>query len=149
MLQVIIQVILSLSAVQAQYEQSCSDFYSQRNFKLTGHVLTKIDHSNSLTNCITKCSLKTTCHSVNYHHGDGVCELNDASHLNQPVSLVPGDGYQYLNYHHRPSTNCSKKYCSRITDSCEIESDGQHYRCISCRGIYNILNYGGKGRKET
>jgi len=135
MLHAVISVILVISSVKlVQSQESCSLYYTQNNFKLTGHVVKKVN-SPTKDRCIDECKLHTKCHSINYHHGDSVCELNDASHLNQPVSLVPGDGYQYVNYHHRKPTSCSSKFCS-YPEVCSVKSNGKDYSCGICTGIH-------------
>jgi len=129
-------VILSVKLVQSQ--ETCDSFYAQSNFKLTGHVVKTVNHSPTQDHCIDECKLHTKCHSINYHHGDGICELNDASHLNQPVRLVPGDGYQYVNYNHRKPATCSGQYCSTRMDVCLIDGNGKDYKCTPCKGNKRI-----------
>jgi len=125
-------VISSMKLVQSQ--ENCIPFYALSNFKLTGHIVKTIN-SPSRDHCIDECKAHTKCHSLNYRYDVGFCELSNANHLNQPASLVPGNGYQYVSYHHRkPETDCSNKHCGSKVDVCVIDSSGEDYNCVSCTG---------------
>ncbi|KAK3731545.1 hypothetical protein QZH41_011148 [Actinostola sp. cb2023] len=123
--------------------QTCgSAAYSQPNVKMQGHVIKSLSTPAS-SHCVDECKGHQHCHSINFDQAKDLCELNNATHLTNPESMVYSRGSQYLNYFLRPAANCSNKLCSKPRDECVMDSDGLNYKCTSGKGKH------GNERKRT
>jgi len=110
--------------------QKCQVTYSQPNVKIQGHVIKSLSTPTS-NHCVDECKGHQHCHSINFDQAKELCELNNATHLTNPGSMVYSRGCQYLNYFLRPAANCSNKLCSNPRDICVMDSDGLNYNCTT------------------
>jgi len=122
-------VLLVLPWIRVQAQQ-CRIAYSVNHVKLQGHLINHLSTPESFQ-CVDKCALHEHCNSINFYQDKGMCELNNATHLTNPESMVSSNGSQYLNYFLRPAANCSNKLCSKPRDKCVMDSDGLNYKCVN------------------
>ncbi|KAK3731544.1 hypothetical protein QZH41_011147 [Actinostola sp. cb2023] len=115
--------------------QTCGSAYSQPNVKMQGHVIKRLSTPTS-SHCVDECKGHQHCHSINFDQAKELCELNNATHLTNPESMVYSHGSQYLNYFKRPAAKCSNKLCSNPRDKCVMDSDGIDYKCRTRKGMH-------------
>ena len=101
------------------------------NTKLQGHVLQTYSLPTS-DFCFDICASNKDCKSINYYQSNETCELNKATYLTHPESLIAADGSEFIHFHWRPLLSCSDALCSPQT--CLMNSDGNTYRCQNCTG---------------
>ena len=110
--------------------QRCDSFYSQKNFILKGHTLESAVGVTSVDSCKEKCRSNSKCHSINFYHEKGICEVNKENHITSPESIVPSsDGGEYVAYEERAPLTCSKKMCSYPHSCIPDKENGGKYTC--------------------
>ena len=126
-----ISLVLVLLFPWQSLSESChSSPYSIPGFKIHGLVIKTLSLS-TRSQCEHQCAAKQGCNSISFHQNKGKCELHDGNHVSNPESLLPSDGYTYVNFPARPPKTCSRKLCS-YTLACV--SEGNSYKCVTCEG---------------
>ncbi|XP_028518641.1 neuronal pentraxin-1-like [Exaiptasia diaphana] len=76
-----------------------------------------------------------------------MCELHDRNHISHPESVLPSEGYIYVNFPTRPPKRCSRKLCSTGL-ICVPEAES--YNCISCEEAKaeQVLNFPRKSTED-
>ncbi|KAK3730938.1 hypothetical protein QZH41_008831 [Actinostola sp. cb2023] len=132
-------VILMFPWIPVQ-AQKCQVTYSQPNVKIQGHVIKRLPTPTS-SHCVDECKGHQHCHSINFDQDKGMCELNNATHLTNPESMVYSRRCQYLNYFKRPAAKCSNKLCSKAKGKlCKMDKDGENYKCVR-KGNHTIESF--------
>ena len=103
------------------------------NTKLQGFVLQTYCLPTS-DFCFDICASNKDCKSINYYQSNETCELNKATYLTHPESLIAADGSEFVHFHWRPVFNCSKVLCGGSPHKCVMDIDGYTYRCEKCTG---------------
>ena len=104
--------------------------YTLPGFKIHGHLIKTILLTTK-GECEKMCASQEGCNSISFHQNTRKCELHDGNHISHPESVLPNEGYIYVNFPTRPPKRCSRKLCSRPL-TCVPE--GESYNCISCEG---------------
>lgn len=117
----------------------CYSTYVLSEFKIHGHVIKTVS-SLARSQCEHQCAAQQGCNSISFNENKGKCELHDGNHISHPESVLPSDGYIYVNFPARPPKKCSRKLCS---EPLVCVPEGESYKCVSCEGrhYFYILKY--------
>ena len=104
--------------------------YSLPGFKIYGHVIKSVSLS-TISQCKHQYVAQQSCNGISFHQNTRKCEMHDGNHISHPESVVPSNGYVYVNVPTSPPKKCNRKLCSYPL-ACVPEAES--YKCVNCEG---------------
>ncbi|XP_020910750.1 pentraxin-4 [Exaiptasia diaphana] len=137
---------IARAQIHSMSEINCWTSYSLPGFKIHGHVITSVSLS-TISQCKHRCAAQQRCNSISFHQNTKKCEMHDGNHISHPESVLPSNGYVYVNVPTRPPKRCSHKLCSYPLLCVPENAD---YKCVSCEEAKaeQVLNFPRKSSKD-